>query len=87
MEITNISFRKKSIKMWTFFSDGTLKKGQLDFILIRGNWKNSLKNTEVYNSFQSWGSDYRVVVGKVCEVSFRKTHRPQKRVHYDYSAL
>ena len=86
MEITNIRFRKKTNKMWTYLSDGTLSKGQIDYILIRRKWKNSLKNTEAYNTFQSLGSDHRVVVCKV-RVSFRKTHRPQKRVHYDYSAL
>ena len=82
MEITNIRFRKKTNKMWTYLSDGTLSKGQIDYILIRRKWKNSLKNTEAYNTFQSLGSDHRVVVCKV-RVSFRKTHRPQKRVHYD----
>ena len=80
MEITNIRFRKNTNKMWTYLSDGTLSKGQIDYILIRRKWKNSLKNTEAYNTFQSLGSDHRVVVCKV-RVSFRKTHRPQKRVH------
>ena len=86
MEISNIRFRKKANKMWTHLSDGTLNKGQIDYILIRRKWKNSLKNTEVYNTFQSLGSDHRVVVSKV-KVSFRKSRRPPKRVHYDYSAL
>ncbi|XP_063680102.1 uncharacterized protein LOC134815494 [Bolinopsis microptera] len=86
MEITNIRFRKKVNKRWTFLSDGTLNKGQIDYILIRRKWKNSLKNTEVYNTFQSLGSDHRVVVCKI-KVSFRKGHRPPKKVNYDYSAL
>ena len=60
--------------------------GQLDFVLIRRKWRNSLKNTEAYNTFQSLGSDHRVVVSKV-KVSFRCSRRPPKRVHYDYSAL
>ena len=78
IEITNIRFRKNSIKMWTYLSDGTLSKGKIDYILIRQKWKNSLKNAEAYNTFQSMGSDHRVVVCKV-RVSFRKTDRPQKR--------
>ena len=86
MEISNHRFRKKANKMWTHLSDGTLTKGQIDYILIRRKWKNSLKNTEAYNTFQSLGSDHRVVVCKV-KVSFRKSKRPAKRVHYDYSAL
>ncbi len=86
MEISNFRFRKKANKMWTHLSDGTLTKGQIDYILIRRKWKNSLKNTEAYNTFQSLGSDHRVVVSKI-KVSFRKSKRPEKRVHYDYSAL
>ena len=86
MEISNIRFRKRESKMWTHLSDGTLNKGQLDFVLIRRKWRNSLKNTEAYNTFQSLGSDHRVVVSKV-KVSFRCSRRPPKRVHYDYSAL
>ena len=86
MEITNIRFRKKTNKMWTHLSDGTLNKGQIDYILIRRKWRNSLKNTEAYNTFQSLGSDHRVVVSKV-KVSFRKSRKPSKRIHYDYSAL
>ena len=35
MEITNIRFREKTNKMWTHLSDGTLNKGQIDYILIR----------------------------------------------------
>ena len=72
--------------MWTYLSDGALGKGHIDYILIRRNWKNLTKNNEAYNTFQSLESDHRVVVCKV-RVSFRKTHRPQKRVHHDYSAL
>ena len=30
MEITNIRFRKSTNKMWTYLSDGTLIKGQID---------------------------------------------------------
>ena len=86
MEIKNIRFRKNINKIWTYLSEGTLSKGQIDHILIRRKWKNSLKNTEAYNTFQSLGSDHRVVVCKG-KVSFRKTHWPQKRVHYDYSGI
>ena len=87
MEITNICFRKKTNKMWTHLSDGTLNKGQIDYILIRRKWRNSLKNTEAHNTFQSLGSDHRVAVSKV-KVSFRKSRKPSKRIHYNYySAL
>ena len=54
MEITNIRFRKNTNKMWTYLFDGTLSKGQIDYILIRQKWKNSLKNTEAYNTSSPW---------------------------------
>ena len=86
MEITNIRYRKRTGKMWTHLSEGTLNKGQIDFVFVRRKWRNSIKNTEPYNIFQSLGSDHRVVVSKV-RISFRKTKKPPRRVHYDYTAL
>ena len=86
MEITNLRFRKRTGKMWTHLSEGTLNKGQIDFVLVRRKWRNSIKNTEAYNIFQSLGSDHRVVASKV-RISFRKTKKPPRRVHYDYTAL
>ena len=68
--------------MWTYLSDGALGRGHIDYIRIRRNWENLLKNNEAYNTFQFLESDHRVVVCKV-RVSFRKTHRPQKRVYHD----
>jgi L-rhamnose isomerase len=82
-DIINIDFTKKTNKMWTHLSDGTLNKGQIDYILIRRKWRDSLKNTW---AFQSLGSDHRVVVSKV-KVSFRKSRKPSKRTHYVYGAL
>ena len=35
MEITNICFRKNTNKIWTYLSDGTLSKGQIEYILKR----------------------------------------------------
>ncbi|KAL5260700.1 hypothetical protein ACHWQZ_G010752 [Mnemiopsis leidyi] len=86
MDITNTRFRKKESKMWTHLSDGTLRKGQLDFILIRQKWRNSLKNTEAFNTFQSVGSDHRMV-GCWVKLSFRSSKKPARREHYDYSTL
>ena len=64
LEASNHRFQKKPGKLWTFLSDGTLTKGQIDYILIRKKWRNSLKNTEAYNFFNSLGSDHRVVQGQ-----------------------
>lgn len=86
MEISNHRFRKKPGKMWTFLSDGTLTKGQIDYILIRKKWRNSLKNTEAYNFFSSLGSDHRVVICKL-KLSLRKSKKSPSRICYDFSCL
>ena len=59
--ITNIHKQKKSGKLWTFISDMSGTKSQVDFILVNSKWKNSVKNCEAYNSFSSMGSDHRIV--------------------------
>lgn len=86
LEISNHRFRKKAGKMWTFMSDGTLSKGLIDYIMIRKKWRNSLKNTEAYNFFNSLGSDHRVVICKL-QLSLRKSKRSPRRVCFDFSSL
>ena len=86
LEATNHRFRKKPGKLWTFLSDATLTKGQIDYILVRRKWRNSVKNTEAYNFFSSLGSDHRVVVCKV-KLSLRKSKRPPRKTFYDFSKL
>ena len=53
-------FQKGRGKLWTHLSEGTLTKGQIDYILVRKKWRNSVKNTEPYNFFNSLRSDHRV---------------------------
>ena len=52
---TNHCFQKRHGKLWTFLSDATGTKSQIDYILIRKKWRNSIKNTEPYNFFGSIG--------------------------------
>lgn len=58
-EVTNLRFRKKPGKMWTYLSDMQLSKSQIDFILVKTKWRNSVMNTEAYDFFSSLGSDHR----------------------------
>lgn len=58
-EVTILRFRKKPGKMWTYLSDMQLSKSQIDFILVKTKWRNSVMNTEAYNFFSSLGSDHR----------------------------
>ena len=58
--IGNTSFQKGLGKLWTHISHGGYKS-QIDNIIIRENWRNSLLNAESYNSFSSIGSDHRIM--------------------------
>ena len=86
LEASNHRFQKKKGKLWTFLSDGTLSKGLIDYILIRKKWRNSLKNTEAYNFFNSIGSDHRVVICKM-RVSLRKSKSPPRVTRHDFTGL
>lgn len=60
LDLTNTKFMKKPSKLWTFkHPSGT--KSQIDFILTRKKWKNSIRDAETYSTFSSVGSDHRVV--------------------------
>lgn len=86
LEATNHRFQKRPGKQWTFLSDATLTKTQLDYVLVRKKWKNCVKNTEPYNFFSSLGSDHRVVVSDV-KLSLRKSKAPPRRVLYDWDTF
>ena len=82
----NHLFQKKTSKLHTFTSDGTLCKSQIDYILIRSKWRNSLRNLEVVDSFGDVGSDHRAVLGFI-RLSLRKTKRPKGQIRYDFTQL
>ena len=52
----------------------------------RKKWRNSLKNIEAYNYFNSLGSDHRIVACRL-QLSLRKSKRTPRRVCYDFSSL
>ena len=86
LEATNHRFQKRPGKLWTHLSDGTLSKSQIDYILIRKKWRNSVKDTVVSNSFNSLGSDHRLVVSAV-KLSLRKCQNAPRVLRYDYRLL
>ena len=75
MLITNTQYRKKPGKLWTFISDMSDAKSQVDYILINRRWKNSVKNCEAYSSFSSIGTDHRVVTATP-KLSLRTSKAP-----------
>ena len=84
--ITNTQFQKKSGKKWTWMSPSG-EKYLIDYILVCKKWRNSVKNTEVYNTFSSIGSDHRIVTMEV-KLSLRapKSKTPS-RPQYDWRAF
>ena len=86
MEITNTRFQKKAGKLWTYISDMSGTKSQVDYILVNRKWKNSIKNVEAYNSFASSGSDHRLLSARI-KLSLRTAKAPSKGPSYDWKAL
>ena len=80
--ITNTALQKRKGKLWTFLSDMTGSKSQIDYILINKKWKNSVKNIEAYSSFASTGSDHRIVIARL-KLSLRKCKTPPRGKKYD----
>ena len=86
MHITNTMFEKKKGKLWTYVSDMSGTKSQIDYILINKKWKNSVHDCEAYNSFSSMGSDHRLVTAKI-RLSLRTSKSPALKKKYDWSVL
>ena len=77
-------FPKKLNKSFTWTSPKG-DKNQLDHILIRSRWQNSLRNVESYIS-PSVASDHRIVTATV-RLSLRVNKRTQNVKRYDWSLL
>ena len=84
--ITNTTLQKRPGKLWTYLSDMTGSKTQIDYILINKKWKNSLKNVEAYSSFSSLGSDHRIVTARL-KLSLRTSKTLSREKQYDWSVL
>ena len=83
--VANASFQKKPGKLWTFISDMSGAKTQVDFIMVNKKWRNSVKNCEAYNSFNSIGSDHRVVSAGI-RLSLR-SRKDASKPRFDWNAL
>ena len=70
---SNCSFMKSKHQLWTFeYPSG--RRAQLDYILFRKKWRNSVKNSRSYSSFSSTGSDHRIVSSTI-KLSLRSSKR------------
>ena len=85
MQITNTKFQKKHSKLWTYVSDMTNLKSQVDYILINRKWTNSVKDVCAHNSFASIGSDHRLLRAKI-KMSFH-TKKTPGQIRHDWALL
>ncbi|KAK1883300.1 Craniofacial development protein 2 [Dissostichus eleginoides] len=81
----NTMFRKRTGKRWTFQDRATGMLRQLDYILVRQKWRNSILNAELYSTFSSVGSDHRVVSVRV-RLSLR-VPKPSPKIRHDWKAF
>ena len=73
---TRTRFKKRPGKLWTYiYPNRTI--AQLDYILAKKKWGNSIKDSCAYSTFDSVGSDHRIVTCKG-QISCRKTKPPEK---------
>jgi hypothetical protein len=78
----NTQFRKRPGKLWTFRDRATDSLRQLDYIIVRRKWRNSVQNAEAYSTFSTVGSDHRVVGARI-RLSLR-TSKVTKKIKYDW---
>ena len=84
---SNNYFMKPKGQLWTFeYPSGD--RAQLDYLIFRKKWKNSVKNSRSYSSFSSVGSDHRIVSSKV-KLSLRssKKAKPHPMKLIDWKAV
>ncbi|XP_034053142.1 craniofacial development protein 2-like [Gymnodraco acuticeps] len=81
----NTIFRKRTGKRWTFQDRATGMLRQLDYILLRQKWRNSILNAEPYSTFSSVGSDHCVVSMRV-RLSLR-VPKPSPKIRHDWKAF
>ena len=81
----NTMFRKRIGKRWTFQDRASGMQRQLDYILVRQKWRNSILNAEPYSTFSSVGSDHRVVSMRV-RLSLR-VPKPSPKIRHDWKAF
>ena len=80
----NTLFQKKPSQLWTHRSPaGSLS--QIDFVLFRKRWRNSVKECRAFSSSNSVGSDHRMVTASV-KLSVRRPALPKKK-HLFWKAL
>ena len=62
-------------QLWTFeYPSG--ERAQIDYLIFRKKWRNSVRDSRSYSTFSSVGSDHRVVSATV-KLSLRASKRAE----------
>jgi len=70
---SNNYFMKPKGQLWTFeYPSGV--RAQIDYLIFRKKWRNSVKNSRSYSSFSTVGSDHRIVSSSV-KLSLRSSKK------------
>ena len=84
---SNNSFMKPKNQLWSFeYPSG--RRSQLDYVLFRKKWQNSVRESCAYSSFSSVGSDHRIVSASI-KLSLRssETSAPHPKKTIDWKAV
>ena len=75
---------KSNKKLWTFQSPNGYRS-QIDYVLVRSKWKNSVRNSQAFSSFSSLSSDHRIVSATI-KLSLRASKKikphPMKQIDW-----
>ena len=80
--MTNTLFCKPKSRLWTFRSPNKFKY-QIDFILCRNIWRNSITDSRAHSSSDPIGSDHRIVCAKLRFSVRAKKHSSKPRLNWD----
>ena len=82
--IGNTRFQKNKNRLWTArLPNG--HKVQIDYIMINRKWQNSIHNIQAYNTFNTVGSDHRIVTASIClSLRAQKTRPKSIKYNWDY---
>jgi len=84
--VTNKWFRKPKRRLHTWKAPGVRSRHQLDYILVKHQFRNSVKNVKTLPGTDV-GSDHNLLVAKIC-TRLKKIIRFQKRrPHLDFEKL
>ena len=80
----NTKFMKRKHQLWTFeYPNG--QRAQIDYILVRKKWQNSIRDCRSFSSFSTVGSDHRIVSANVklsLRVSKKAPADPMKSIDW-----